>query len=135
MLAARHRLIALHVDVDISRNCLCDLMNAVGPAAVGRGRHAHIPSVRLAYALNGFRIGGDDNVRQVRTRADTFVDMRQHWPPVDLTQDLARKPGRGQPCGDDGNGFHGGSVLGSPLVAQVRPRRWTVVRGWWIEKT
>jgi hypothetical protein len=103
--------VTLHVDVHIGIDGLCDLVDAVGSAAMGRRGQADAPSVGAADRRDFFRVGSDDDIVQRRTRSRRGVNVRQHRAAVDLTQDLSRESCRSKPGGNDGDSFHPASLL------------------------
>ena len=127
MLPPRHRLIALHVDVNVRRDRLSNFVHAIGPTAVSRRCHAEVPSVRPANLGDLLGISSYDYVIQLSAGARGLVDMRQHGTSIDLAQNLAREAGGSKTGRDDGDGFHAASLLGKNLVAQARNFQ-TIVR-------
>ena len=107
MFAARQRLIALYVDVNVGIDRLRDFVHPIGSAAMFRRSQAIVPAVLAADRRNLFRIGGHDDILQLRARAGSVVNMRQHGTAGNLAKNFARQAGRGQPRGNNGDSFHG----------------------------
>jgi hypothetical protein len=103
--------IALHVDVHVGIDGLRDLVNTVSAAAMIRRGQADTPTVVAAYRRDLFGVGGDDDVMQCRAGSSRPINVRQHGRAVDVAQNLEGEPGRSEPCGYDGNGFHPASLL------------------------
>ena len=106
MFRAGQRLIALDVDIDVSGHPLCHLMNSLRTAAVRRRCQPRRPAILLANVQYLLRVGGHNNVRQFTAGTRCLIHVRQHGPPADFAQNLARQPCRCQPRRNDGDGFH-----------------------------
>ncbi len=122
MLAARQRLITLHVDVDVGIDGLRDFVNAIGAAAMlGRGQ-AIAPAILPADGGNLLRVGCHDDILQLGAGARGFVNMREHGTAGDVAKDLARQPGGGESGRNDGDGVHEVSFAGERTITQARSR-------------
>ena len=91
MFTARQWLIALDVDVDVGRDGLGNLVDAVGAAAMLRRGHATVPAVLAADGGDLVRVGGDDDVFEAGTGTSRVVDVGEHGTAGNLTQHLARQ--------------------------------------------
>ena len=94
LFGAHQRFVALHVDVHIRRDRVRHFMHALGSAAVGRGGHLRLPTMRAAGFQNLFGIRSDDHVGEKRRRADCLVDPTYQRLAGDLAQHFARETSR-----------------------------------------
>ena len=101
MFGTEEWLVALDVHVDVCGVALGDGVDAVGAAReIGAG-HDVRPGVMAAEGSDFFGVGGDEDGVELRARAGSVVDPREHGPAGDFAENFARETGGGEARRDD----------------------------------
>jgi hypothetical protein len=102
---AEKRFVALDVDVNLGIDELGYGVDSIGAAReIGRSE-MDWPGILMAQRDDFFRVGGDDDLVELRACARRRNDPGEEWASGDLAEDFAGQAGGGEAGGNDAEGF------------------------------